>query len=298
MLTKSQCQKFFQNESVNPLTNRKIKIGGPTHKRLMKMSKKVFVTSKEVFATSKEVFVTASRGPDRLFATTKKLKKSKDLILQRFLQKHEDIEVLSFIARGAAGSVYNCIYKGKNVVLKLFKSHTKAFQRDLNSLKKLQGNNYIPRLYTFGNNYYVIEKLDGTLQELVLLQKNVLTAKQCNQIYNIAGDLVSQGIDHGDFFATNIMYKKTLKSIKFYVIDFDKAKVVKKSQELLILIKNLNYLLTYDGCRSLRKVTTSRLNVLFKRLLDQMSSVQRNKFLGPDNIQNVVRTQINKKINK
>ena len=120
--------------------------------------------------------------------------------------------------------------KSNNIyAMKIFKNikSSKNIQNEIKFLIKASKINICPKLIEYGDKWFVMEIMDKTLNEVIILQNNKLTQEQFNEIIVLYQKLSEIKISHNDSnIGKNIMIDT---SGKFKLIDFGLSKNISKS---------------------------------------------------------------------
>ncbi|WP_456374391.1 protein kinase [Methanocaldococcus sp.] len=146
------------------------------------------------------------------------------------LEEIKKVEIIDVLGKGHRGVVLKGIYNNKEVAIKIPRkdSPKNTIKNEAMILKMLEKYNIAPKVYDYGEDYLIMEFIDGEELKSAVdkLEKNKLL-KVVEDILRITLKLDNLGIEHKEiqggrhFLITN---EKT------YIIDFDKAKIKKTTK--------------------------------------------------------------------
>lgn len=168
---------------------------------------------------------------------------------KKYARENYNLNLLKKIGKGKYANVY---LVGKNKVIKVIK-HKYQKKHNFTKLKKeiaffiqLNGIEFIPTMYEYGEDYILMEYINGdTLMDLFFRGVKI-TENQMNEITTLLERLELLGIYHNDTHFENVI----LKNNKLYLIDLGNADIVENNYKWKFIKKLYPY---YN--RNLYKIT-------------------------------------------
>ena len=139
---------------------------------------------------------------------------------------------------------FNKSLQNKIYMIKSFIKHNNPYMKEIDTTYELSMDNIAPRIIYYNNSYFVMEKMDYTLYDII--KKNIISINHIEKLIELIKRLNKTQYRHTDLHFNNVMWSNQINDFRiidwgFYIKLKNNKEKNKKYNQNGIMLKEMKY---------------------------------------------------------